>query len=91
MNKQAFLILNRADNVGLALQDLQRGESVSYGNTSIRLLDDVPFGHKFSLSDIDRGNPIVKDGLTIGEATVDIRKGSHVHTHNIASRRSIQW
>ena len=35
--------------------------------------------------DIDKLKPVYKYGQLIGEAIETIRKGSHVHDHNIAS------
>ena len=43
-------------------------------------LDD---GHKYALRDIKAGENIIKYGNPIGHAIVDIKKGEHVHNHNI--------
>ena len=43
-------------------------------------LDD---GHKYALSDIKKGENIIKYSSAIGHATKDIKKGEHVHTHNM--------
>ncbi len=40
-------------------------------------------GHKFALSDIRKGESVIKYGFPIGVATEDIKKGDHVHTHNV--------
>ena len=48
-------------------------------------LDD---GHKYALRDIKAGENIIKYGNPIGHATVDIKKGEHVHTHNIKTNLS---
>jgi len=48
-------------------------------------LDD---GHKYALCDIAQGENIIKYGQPIGHATTDIKKGEHVHTHNIATNLS---
>ncbi len=40
-------------------------------------------GHKYALSDIEKGEKIIKYGFPIGRATEDIKKGEHVHTHNM--------
>ena len=39
-------------------------------------------GHKIALRDIKAGEPIIKYGFPIGEATSDIPAGYHVHTSN---------
>lgn len=48
-------------------------------------LDD---GHKYALTDIKKGENIIKYGNPIGHATEDIPKGAHVHTHNVKTNLS---
>ena len=48
-------------------------------NVEVNLND----GHKYALSDIKAGENIIKYGNPIGHATCDIKKGEHVHTHNV--------
>lgn len=48
-------------------------------------LDD---GHKYALRDIKCGEDIIKYGNPIGHATCDIKKGEHVHTHNVKTNLS---
>ena len=40
-------------------------------------------GHKYADCDIKYGENIIKYGCPIGHATEDIKKGDHVHTHNV--------
>ena len=53
-------------------------------NVDINLED----GHKYALCDIKAGEDIIKYGNPIGHATVDIKKGEHVHTHNVKTNLS---
>lgn len=46
---------------------------------------DIPAGHKIALCDIKKGEQIIKYGFSIGKAKQDIKKGEHVHTHNVRS------
>ena len=46
---------------------------------------DADTGHKYALCDIRKGEYVVKYGYPIGTATADIKKGDHVHTHNLSS------
>ena len=48
-------------------------------------LDD---GHKYALCDIKKGEDIIKYGNPIGHATEDIKKGEHVHVHNVKTNLS---
>ncbi len=45
-------------------------------------------GHKYALRDIKCGENIIKYGNPIGHATSDIKKGEHVHTHNVKTNLS---
>lgn len=40
-------------------------------------------GHKYAAEDIAKGEEVIKYGQPIGIASSDIRKGEHVHTHNL--------
>ena len=53
-------------------------------NVEINLAD----GHKYALRDIAAGENIIKYGNPIGHATVDIKKGEHVHSHNVKTNLS---
>ena len=45
-------------------------------------------GHKYARADILCGQDIIKYGEAIGYATQDIKKGEHVHTHNMKTKLS---
>ena len=45
-------------------------------------------GHKYAISDIGKGENIIKYGNPIGHATEDIKRGEHVHTHNMRTNLS---
>lgn len=45
----------------------------------------IPAGHKIALCDIKKDTPIIKYGYSIGKAKCDIKKGDHIHCHNIYS------
>ena len=71
------------DTVAVALKPLKAGETVSFGEGELLLKEDLPMGHKAALRDIRKGEPVIKYGYPIGEATQDIPAGNHVHTHNL--------
>ena len=75
--------ITERDMVAVALKPLKAGETVSCGDTEVTLLDDLPMGHKTALRDIRAGEAVIKYGFPIGEATQDIARGQHVHTHNL--------
>lgn len=45
-------------------------------------------GHKYAICDIKKGENIIKYGQPIGHATEDIKKGEHIHTHNLKTNLS---
>lgn len=53
-------------------------------NVDINLED----GHKYAARDIAAGENIIKYGNPIGHAVCDIKKGEHVHTHNLKTNLS---
>ena len=58
------------------------------GNSEIvKVLGDVPYGHKIAVKDIKKDEIITKYGEEIGIATADIKVGEYVHVHNLDSMR----
>ena len=47
---------------------------------NVEIRDD---GHKYALRDIAEGENVIKYGMPIGHATCAIKKGEHVHVHNV--------
>lgn len=76
--------INDKDNVAVALEELKKGEIID----NIKLLDDIPFGHKVLLNDLKSGENIIKYGNPIGHLTVDCKKGEHIHEHNLKTNLS---
>lgn len=83
--RQLVLLLAPADNVLVAVADLQAGQWVGDGATDILLAEAVPLGHKLARQRIAAGAPIIKYGARIGSATQAIPAGAWVHLHNLAS------
>lgn len=48
---------------------------------------DVPIGHKVALRDLAPGDTVIKYGEDIGEVVAPIKKGEHVHIHNLKTKR----
>ena len=89
--KYNALVMHEDDNVATAVDDMLSGDRahIRYhdNDQSIRLVNDIKFGHKFALADINKDGEIMKYGETIGVSNRDIKKGEHVHIHNIDSVR----
>lgn len=84
---QSAIMIDEKDNVATALRQLEEGRSVrvEIGDDAVEvtLLQTIAFGHKFALSDVQPGEPIVKYGEIMGLATKKILKGEHTHVHNV--------
>ena len=87
------LVIDYQDNVANLIGPGTKGREVEcriegqQDKQTVTLMDDIPSNHKFAFRDITAGEPIIKYGLNIGEATQDIQTGQHVHVHNIESNR----
>jgi altronate dehydratase small subunit len=86
------ILLGETDNVATAIDDVPAGSELTVvnGTNELRVVvtDPIPFGHKAALHDIPKGSPVVKYDEDIGTAVVDIRRGQHVHVHNVVSNRA---
>lgn len=76
---------DKKDNVAVALEDLKPGDRVKVENKEIEIRQDIPFGHKVAISDIEEGGEVIKYGEVIGVAKQTIKAGEHVHVHNLRS------
>jgi altronate dehydratase len=81
--KQPYIILDEQDNVATAILDLQAGQKIGTEGKEITLTQAIPYGHKFALQNIRKGDYVIKYGAQIGRATAAISKGEHVHVHNV--------
>jgi 3-hydroxybutyryl-CoA dehydrogenase len=89
MGERRALRLAEGDTVAVVLVDTAAGDTVSHdpGATTVAL-DAVPRGHKVAVADIAIGAKVLKYGEPIGIATETIKRGQHVHTHNLSSARA---
>jgi altronate dehydratase small subunit len=87
------LVIHGDDNVANLIGAGGRGQAVrctvegESATEMIELVDDLPSNHKLARRDIAAREEILKYGLSIGVASRAIRRGEHVHTHNIESNR----
>jgi (2R)-sulfolactate sulfo-lyase subunit alpha len=92
--KHAILMHEPGDDVGVAVEELAAGAEVGAVTLegepvgSVRLVQDVPLGHKVAMRDIAKGSKVIEYGRPIGQATQAAPRGAHVHTHNL---RTLRW
>jgi altronate hydrolase len=82
-----MIVLNGNDNVGIALRGISAGEAaVSSDGRRIDCFEEIPQGHKLALMPIAEGAKLIRFGVPVGIAKVDIRPGALAHVHNVRSQ-----
>jgi len=88
-----YLVHGKADTVGVMAVDVRKGQSLTGWNMAsdktlrLKALQDIPLGHKVALTPMSKGDRVIKYDEPIGIASKEIRKGQHVHTHNLGTAR----
>ena len=94
MNTPHLLVHNRQDNVGVVVVESLTASTemlcvITEDNSDFQLTTnhDIPIGHKVALTNLKAGDTVIKYGQDIGKVVSDIKKGDHVHTHNLKTKR----
>ena len=75
-----LITLHEKDNVAVAPMNILANKKIKTGLIS---KENIPFGHKISLSTIEENSFIYKYGQIIGIASKKIHPGEHVHLHKL--------
>jgi altronate hydrolase len=76
------------DNVLIALRAIAQGEVLPEPYQHLTALEDIPAGHKVAIADLAKGAEVRKYGFAIGATTEAVKAGSHIHSHNTATKLS---
>jgi altronate dehydratase small subunit len=91
MGSRRAIIMKPIDNVATALEDAEIGDQITakleQEVKTVEAKERIPFGFKVALTDIAKGEPVLKYGETIGKASTPIKKGHLVHVHNVEGSR----
>ena len=94
MSHQDIIIHDEKDNVGVVvIETTKKGQDcnawIMENDKSIKVpsLNEVPLGHKIALQDLKEGDTILKYGHDIGKVVKSIKKGEHVHVHNVKTKK----
>lgn len=84
--------LNEKDNVATVFSDVKKDDVLEIltekgDSWTLKVLNDIPYGHKIALNNITIGQQVTKYGEEIGIASKEIKAGEYVHIHNIESIR----
>lgn len=70
-----FIKINPADNVAVAINDVEAGRGFDIDGVSITTLTKIPAGHKVALKDMAEGEDVVKYGFPIGHLLQAVPQG----------------
>ena len=94
MSSTDIIIHDDKDNVGVVVIDstIKNQEyscwiMESDKTVKIQSINNIPLGHKIALKDFKEGDTILKYGHDIGKVVASIKKGDHVHVHNVKTKK----
>ncbi len=89
-----FLVHEAGDGVGVVVvEGIKAGQNLTGWimqedeTTTFTVLNDIPIGHKIALKDFAVGDTVIKYGIDIGKVVAPIKKGEHLHVHNVKTKR----
>ena len=89
-----IIIHDEKDNVGVVViekitpnQDCSCWIMENDKTINIRSLNEIVLGHKIAMVDFNEGDTILKYGHDIGNVVKPIKKGEHVHVHNVKTKK----
>ena len=90
-SQKELLIMDLNDNIGIIKQEVSKGQKIEIQNPDLKDLieakEDIPFGFKIAIKEINQKDIIYKYGEAIGVASAPISKGEMVHVHNVEGLR----
>ena len=94
MSNTDIIIHDDKDNVGVVVIDSIKKDQEyncwimeSDKTVKIQSINNIFLGHKIALKDFKEGDTILKYGHDIGKVVVSIKKGDHVHVHNVKTKK----
>ena len=94
MSNTDIIIHDEKDNVEVVVIDSTKKDQEyncwimeSNKTEKIQSINNIPLGHKIALKDFKEGDTILKYGHDIGKVVASIKKGDHVHVHNVKTKK----
>ena len=94
MSQTDLIIHVEKDNVAVVvIETTKKGQDCSAWimendkTIKVNSINEVPLGHKIALRDLNEGDTIIKYGHDIGKVVKSIKKGDHVHVHNVKTKK----
>ena len=94
MSNTDIIIHDEKDNVGVVvIEKVNKNQKCNCWimendkSVNIQSITEIPLGHKIAMKDLSPGDTILKYGYDIGKVVKDIKKGDHVHVHNVKTKK----
>ena len=94
MPQTDLIIHDEKDNVAVVFIDKTSKNQECNGwimendkTIKVKSISEIPLGHKIALQDFKEGDTILKYGHDIGKVVAPIKKGNHVHVHNVKTKK----
>jgi (2R)-sulfolactate sulfo-lyase subunit alpha len=89
-----FVVHEEGDAVGtVVVENVKAGATLTGWimeqdkTVTVKVLDDIPIGHKVALKDLKSGDTVIKYGVDIGRTIAPIKQGGYLHVHNVKTKR----
>jgi (2R)-sulfolactate sulfo-lyase subunit alpha len=89
-----FVVHEEGDGVGVVVVEGVKAGQMLTGwimeedkEIKFKARNDIPIGHKLALQDFKRDDTVIKYGIDIGRVVSPIKKGEHLHVHNVKTKR----
>ena len=83
------LLMDPADNVVTCVTEVHKGEAIIFKKgeevCSLTAADDIPYCHKAAVTDLKKGDHVLKYGESLGELSADVQTGGWIADHNLFS------
>ena len=83
MSTQIILKVHPADNVLVALVNLEKGTTVEYEGEKYTTEELVKAKHKFATTDLAVGDSVIMYGVLVGKAQQPVKRGGLISTSNV--------
>ena len=89
-----IIIHDEKDNVGVVVIEKITPNQNCYcwimendKSVQIQSINEIALGHKIAMVDLNVDDTILKYGHDIGKVVKSIKKGEHVHVHNVKTKK----
>jgi (2R)-sulfolactate sulfo-lyase subunit alpha len=88
-----FVVHDENDSVGVVVvEGIRTGQDITGWvmdqdkTISMKVLSDIPMGHKLAIKPLSNNATVIKYGVDIGRTVAPIKMGEHLHVHNVKTK-----